>query len=112
MISMNDICTKEKLDEFEKIFAENKGTEFTNKMTEFVNSVLAESVAWSNRLNLSDDEEESKILASKMLGTLKIAEDNIDTLTLFQIFTVLKDYSVIMPILLLYEETLEEFVKE
>lgn len=111
MISMNDICTKEKLDEFEKIFAENKGAEFTNKMTEFVNCVLAESATLSKKLAASDDVYEDKILANEMFKTLKIAEDNIDTLTLFQIFTVLKGYSDIMAILLLYEEVLEVFSK-
>ena len=111
MISMNDICTKEKLDEFEKIFSENKGTEFTNKMTEFINCVLGETGTLSKKLAISDDYYENKILADKMLKTMKIAEDNIDTLTLFQIFTVLKGYSDIMSILLLYEEVLEIFAK-
>lgn len=112
MISVNDICTKEKLDEFEKIIAEGKGLEFVVRLQNFVHAILEEVRAMNNRLNLSNDEEESKMFAKDMLGNLKIAEDNIDTLILFKIFTELRTYSEMMGTVILLEDELNKLLKE
>jgi hypothetical protein len=109
---MNDICTKETLDEFEKITAEGKGIEFVIKLLNFIHATLDELRTLNNRLNLSNNEEESKILAKGMLGDLKIAKDSIDTLILFKIFTELRTCSGLMSTVVLLEDELSKLLKE